>query len=228
MRAKSGDAQAREELVRENLALVHYVLRRFRDRPAEYDDLFQYGCMGLVKAVDRFDPSYGVRFSTYAVPLILGEVRRYLRDDGPVHVSRTIHDHALAVERFCESYLQAHDREATINEISEGLQISKEDVLLALNSRQRVRSLSEPVGNDEGMRLMDTIGVDVMDAVDRRLVLTRMLQELAPEERKIILRRYFARSTQSEIAGEMGLTQVQVSRMEKKILKRMKAKAGEG
>ena len=92
--------QARDELVEENLPLVHYVLRRFRDRGADYEDLFQYGCMGLLKAIDRFDPAYGARFSTYAVPVILGEVRRFLRDDGPVHVSRTIHDNALRVERY--------------------------------------------------------------------------------------------------------------------------------
>lgn len=228
MRAKAGDAQAREELVQENLALVHYVLKRFRDRSAEYEDLFQYGCMGLVKAIDRFDPEYGVRFSTYAVPLIMGEVRRYLRDDGPVHVSRTIHDHAAAVERFCEGYVQENGREPVLSEIAEGMRLPVEDVLLALGSRQRVRSLSEPVGADGSMRLMDTIGVDVMDQVDRRLTLSRLIGQLSPQERKIILRRYFARSTQSEIAGEMGLTQVQVSRMEKKILKQMRLNAGEG
>ena len=104
----------------ENLPLVHYVLRRFRDRGAEYEDLYQYGCIGLVKAVDRFDPSFHVRFSTYAVPIILGEVRRYLRDDGPVHVSRTIHDNAAAVERFREAFARDHAREPTVGEIAEG------------------------------------------------------------------------------------------------------------
>jgi len=226
MRAKAGDARAREELVQENMALVHYVLKRFRDRSAEYEDLFQYGCIGLVKAIDRFDPEYGVRFSTYAVPLIMGEVRRYLRDDGPVHVSRTIHDNAQAVERFCTAYQQENGREATLKEIAAGLQLSGEDVVLAMGSRRKVRSLSEPVGEEGGMRLMDTIGVDVMEKIDRRLTLSRMLAQLSPDERKIILRRYFARSTQSEIAGEMGMTQVQVSRMEKRILKRMRANAG--
>ena len=226
MRAKAGDSHAREELVQENLALVHYVLKRFRDRSAEYEDLFQYGCIGLVKAVDRFDPEYGVRFSTYAVPLIMGEVRRYLRDDGPVHVSRTIHDNAQAAERFCEGFLMENGREATLGEIASGLGLSSEDVVLALGCRQKVRSLSEPVGEEGGMRLMDTIGVDEMEKVDHRLTLSRMLAQLSPDERKIILRRYFTRSTQSEIADEMGLTQVQVSRMEKRILGRMRASAG--
>ncbi len=217
--------QARDELVEENLPLVHYVLRRFRDRGADYEDLFQYGCMGLLKAIDRFDPAYGARFSTYAVPVILGEVRRFLRDDGPVHVSRTIHDNALLVERYREEFMHGHAREPTVDEISEGAGISREDVVLALNANGRVRSLSEPVGGDGELRLMDVIGTETMGEVDQRLLLAGLLKELTPQERTIIIRRYFRSNTQSEIARDLGVSQVQVSRLEGKILKRMRERA---
>ncbi|MBQ8507034.1 MAG: sigma-70 family RNA polymerase sigma factor [Clostridia bacterium] len=211
--------------MKENMALVHYVLRRFRDRNAEYEDLFQYGCMGLLKAIDRFDPAYAVRFSTYAVPVILGEVRRYLRDTGPVHVSRTIHDNAIRVERFREEYIREFSREPALREIGEGTGLSHEDVLLAINANSRVRSLSEPVNGEGELRLMDVIGTDSMGAVDRRLMLRGLLQDLSPEERTIIIRRYFRRHTQTEIAKDMGISQVQVSRLEGRILKRMRARA---
>lgn len=227
-RAREGDANARKELVAQNMALVHYVLRRFRDRGAEYDDLFQYGCMGLLKAIDRFDPAYNVRFSTYAVPVILGEVRRYLRDDGPVHISRTIHDNAVRTERFRQEYIQLHRREPTILEISEGTGLSREDVMLAVNANSRVRSLSEPVGGDSELRLMDTIGEETMPAVDQRIMIAEMIRNLSPEERTIIIRRYFRRHTQTEIARDMGISQVQVSRLEGKILKRMRLSAEGG
>lgn len=209
----------------ENLPLVHFVLRRFRDRGAEYEDLFQYGCMGLLKAINRFDPSYNARFSTYAVPIILGEVRRYLRDDGPVHVSRTIHDNAIRVERFREEYVKERAREPTVQEISGGTGLDVENVLLALNARHRVRSLSEPVGAEGGLRLMDVIGEESMAEVDARLTLKTLLMELSPEERTLILRRYFQAHTQTAIARDMGVSQVQISRMEGRILKRMRARA---
>ena len=209
----------------ENLPLVHFVLRRFRDRGAEYEDLLQYGCLRLLKAIDRFDPAYNARFSTYAVPIILGEVRRYLRDDGSVHVSRTIHDNARQVDRFREEYIRENGREPTVQEIGEGTGLDMENVLLALNARQRVRSLSEPVGPGSELRLMDVIGEESMAEVDARLTLKKLLMELSPEERTIILRRYFQAHTQSAIARDMGVSQVQISRLEGRILKRMRARA---
>lgn len=209
----------------ENLPLVHFVLRRFRDRGAEYEDLFQYGCMGLLKAIDRFDTAYNVRFSTYAVPIILGEVRRFLRDDGAVHVSRTIHDNAIRVEHFREEYERERKREPTVQEIGAGTGLDVESVLLALNARQRVRSLCEPVGAGSELRLMDVIGEESMAKVDLRLTLKQLLMELSPEERTLILRRYLQSHTQSAIARDMGVSQVQISRLEARILKRMRARA---
>lgn len=227
-RARSGDSKAREELVKENLPLVHFVLRRFKDRNAEYEDIYQYGCMGLLKAIDRFDPAYNVRFSTYAVPIIMGEVRRFLRDDDPVHISRTIHDNSVTVERFRTQYVQQHQKEPSVGEIARETGLSSEDVLLCLNARQRVRSLSEPVGEGKQLRLMDVIGTETMAEVDSRIMLSRLMRDLSPEERSIIVRRYFHAHTQSAIARDMGISQVQVSRLESRILKRMRLNAESG
>ena len=223
-RAALGDKTARDEIIEENLPLVHYVARRFRDRGAEYEDLYQYGCIGLVKAVDRFDPSYNVRFSTYAVPIIMGEIRRFLRDDGPVHVSRTIHDNAVRIEKCRQAFLRDAGREPTLEEISRDTGISAENVLLASNARSRVRSLSEPVGEGE-IPLMDTLGETPMEQIDSRLALSQLLRELNDQECALIVRRYFHAHTQTAIARDMGVSQVQISRLESRIIKRLRAKA---
>ena len=211
--AQDGDAQARDRLVRENLALVKYIVKRFLNRGYEFDDLYQWGCLGLVKAIERFDPEYDVRFSTYAVPVIMGEIRRFLRDDGPVHVSRTIRE-------------QINDRRPELSEIAEALSIDRETAALAMGSMNRVRSLSEPVRGDSGLRLMDVIGHDVMQGVDRRLMLSGMLSSLPAKERTVIVRRYFMAHTQTRIAEDLGMTQVQVSRMESRVLKKLRQEAG--
>ncbi len=227
IRARNGDAAAREELVRENLGLVKYIVKRFLNRGVEYEDLFQYGCLGLLKAIDRFDPDYPVQFSTYAVPLVMGEIRRFLRDDGPVHVSRTIREHARTVAAFSEAFTQREKRAPGIGEIAEGTGLSREDALLALNSTRRVRSLSEPSGQEGDLRLMDVLGRDTMAAVDRSLTLNKLLNDLPPEDRALIVRRYFKAHTQTQIARDMGISQVQVSRLESRILKRMRMMAGQ-
>ena len=203
---------------------MHYVLRRFRDWGQDYEDLYQYGCMGLIKAIDRFDPTLGTRFSTYAVPVILGEVRRFLRDDAPVHISRAIRDDAQRIERYREGFLREHAREPTVDELGAGTGLDREAVVLALNARREVKSLYEPVGGDGELRLMDVIGEESMGEVDRRLLLAGLLKELSPQERTIIIRRYFRSNTQSEIARDLGVSQVQVSRLERKILNRLRAR----
>jgi len=218
--------QAREELVSENIALVKFIVKRFMDRGVEYDDLFQYGCLGLLKAIDRFDPAFSVQFSTYAVPVIMGEIRRFLRDDGPVHVSRTIYEQARRVEKFCAEYQVEHGIRPDIGQIANATGMNREDVVLAINSRNRVRSLNEPVRSESDLRLMDVIGDECMQEVDQRLVLSKLLRDLTQEERNIIVRRYFMSHTQTEIARDMGISQVQVSRMEGRILKRMRSLAG--
>ena len=227
MRAHEGDMQAREELVEENMALVRFLVKRFAGRGADSEDLFQYGCMGLLKAIDRFDPEFSVQFSTYAVPVILGEIRRYLRDDGPIHVSRTIHDNARRVEQFCAEWREKYSAEPNVSDVVDGLEMSREDVLLALNARNRVRSLSEPIGGDGALRLMDVLGTEPMRDIDSRLTLAKLLRDLPDEERTLIVRRYFKSHTQTEIARDMGVSQVQVSRMESRIIKKMRKIAGE-
>lgn len=207
-----------------NLALVKYIVRRFLGRGVEYDDLYQWGCLGLLKAIDRFDPAYAVQFSTYAVPVIMGEIRRCLRDDGPVHVSRAIHDQARKIENFAHDFEAERCRAPTLEEIASALGLDRESVVLAMNSKKGVRSLSEPVGN-EGLRLMDVLGADTMSGVDARLTLARMLRDLTDQERVVIVRRYFQSHTQTQIARDMGISQVQVSRMESRILKRMRLMA---
>ena len=196
-------------------------------RGVEFDDLYQWGCLGLVKAIDRFDPDYPVQFSTYAVPVIMGEIRRFLRDDGAVHVSRTIHEQARSIERFAAEFEAREHRRPDIGEIAEGVGLPREAVALAMNSRNRVRSLSEPVKGDSELRLMDVLGTEPMNRVDNRLTLAKMLRDLTDQERAIIVRRYFQSHTQTQIAKDMGLSQVQVSRMESRILKRMRGMAGE-
>ena len=226
VRAKNGDRAARDALVEQNLALVKYIVKRFMGRGAEFDDLYQWGCLGLVKAIDRFDPDYPVRFSTYAVPVIMGEIRRFLRDDGAVHVSRTIREQAQHIERYVRDCEAREGRRPDVGEIAQALNMDREGVVMAMNSQGRVRSLSEPIRSDGDLRLMDVIGTEPMQAVDTRLMLSKLLRDLPDQERTIILRRYFKSHTQTEIARDMGISQVQVSRMESRILKRMRAMAG--
>ena len=218
--------QAREALVSQNLALVKYIVKRFLGRGVEFDDLFQWGCLGLVKAIDRFDPDYPVQFSTYAVPVIMGEIRRCLRDDGPIHVSRTIHEQARRIDQYARAYEAEHHCAPDIGDIAEALDMDREAVVLAMNSKKQVRSLSEPIGGESGLRLMDVLGADTMGRVDNRLTLSMLLRDLTDQERAIIVRRYFQSHTQTQIARDMGLSQVQVSRLESRIIKRMREKAG--
>ena len=226
IKAQNGDLRVREQLVQENIALVKHLVKRFLNRGMDYDDLFQTGCLGLMKAIDRFDPGYAVQFSTYAVPVILGEIRRCLRDDGLIHVSRTIQEQARRVEAYRSASEAQEGRCPSISEIANALEMEASDVLLAVNSRNRLRSLSEPVSGESDTRLMDVVGCECMNAVDQRLTLSQLLEDLNAEERALILRRYFKSHTQTQIARDMGISQVQVSRMESRIIKRMRAMAG--
>ncbi len=220
-RAKLGDADAMKQMVENNLALVKYVVKRFQGVGRDWDDLYQLGCMGLVKAVKNFDTAYDVKFSTYAVPVILGEVRRFLRDDGPMRVSRSIKDNA----RKIAVYLQACEIEGkmpTIGEIAEHTGLDREEAVLAFDSLRPARSLSEPIGTDGSLTLGDTLGADPFGVVDQKIELEQLLAVLDERERELLVRRYYDRWTQSQIALSLGMTQVQVSRMESKLLKRLR------
>ena len=220
--AQAGDKAALEQLVTENAALVKFVAKRYLNRGREFDDLDQLGCLGLLKASRNFDVDYGVQFSTYAVPLILGEIRRYLRDDGLVRVSRSIKENAAKVNRAAEKLFSESGQEPDIQALSEATQLSQDEVLMALEASRPTRSLNEPLSSDGSLILADTLGVDETEETDQRIALSQMLAELSEQERMLLERRYFLRHTQSAIAKDMGVSQVQISRMESRILKKLR------
>ena len=221
--AQNGDECAREELVHGNIKLVLSVVKKFNNRKENLDDIFQVGCLGLLKAIDNFDFSHGVRFSTYAVPMIIGEIRRYLRDNSPIRISRSLKDIAYKALQFKEQYINEFQKEPTIEIIAEELELEEIDVVIALEAMQDPVSIYTPIynnGNDE-IYLMDQISDD--EEVEDRRVLKMTIQQgmkrLNQREREIINKRYFLDKTQMEIAEEIGISQAQVSRLEKSALK---------
>lgn len=226
-RAQEGDRNARDELVQNNIGLVRSIVYRFRNRGYEAEDLFQVGCIGLIKAIDHFDLTYDVRFSTYAVPLITGEIRRFLRDDGMLKVSRTLKQQALTVNRAAEQWRNAHGREAALEELSTQTGIPTEDIVLAISANAEVDSLYRRIPGDAGreITLQEQIR-DEKNEIEMRLnhvFLEQALAALTKEERQLISLRYFHRKTQTETAKTLGMTQVQVSRKEKQLLLKMRA-----
>ncbi len=228
-RAQSGDATAMQRLVEGNLPLVKFVVRRYLHRGKPYEDLYQYGCLGLLQAIRRFDTHYEVAFSTYAVPVMMGEIQRFLRDDHPMRVSRAIRENATRIAAYVEQAERATGQSPRAEEIARALGLTQEDVLMASSASRPVRSLSEPVLRDEeSVSLEDTIGVDPTEEIDRRLTLSQTMDRLTSEERLLIEQRYFERKTQTEIAALLHTSQVRVSRMERRILAQMRTYMGAG
>ena len=226
IRAHNGDAEARDELIAGNLRLVLSIIQRFSSRGENPDDLFQVGCVGLIKAVDNFDLSLDVKFSTYAVPMIIGEVRRYLRDNNSIRVSRSLRDTAYKAIYAREQLMKKQDREPTICEIADEVGISKEDIVFALDAIQSPISLYDPVYSDGGdtLYVMDQIS-DKKNKEDnwiREISLNEALQRLPERERHIINMRFYEGKTQMEVAKEIHISQAQVSRLEKNALKTMR------
>lgn len=221
--AQNGDDDAKEKLVTENLPLVKSIVRRFKGR-LEYDDLMQLGAMGFLKAVLGFDASFGVRFSTYAVPMITGEIKRFLRDDGAVKVSRWAKTLSAKISAYLDEVRKSDAREPTVDELAEKFGCERGDIVFALDTAQFVVSLSES-GDDDGTPLGDRIagGETPEEGIDG-LMLRDSIMELPEREKKIIILRYFRDKTQSEVAGELGVSQVQVSRLENKILQKIREK----
>ncbi len=219
--AQAGDKEAAEAMAIRHEALVRYVAKRFSGRGREMEDLYQLGRLGLIKAVRNFNTEYTVKFSTYAVPLILGEIRRFLRDDGQIHISRSIRENAAKAARLIEQ----EGEEMPVSVMAEKLGLSMEETVLAMEAGRSVRSLSEPIGEDGGLLLQDTIGEDRTGEMVNRMALSEMLGKLTPFERELIERRYFLEQTQTSIAKDLGMTQVQISRLESRILKRMREQA---
>ena len=225
-KVKAGDKETRDKFIQGNLRLVLSVIQRFSNRGENPDDLFQVGCIGLIKALDNFDTSHGVKFSTYAVPMIIGEIRRYLRDNNSIRVSRTMRDLAYKSLQAREVLASRLQREPTVTEIAQELDAKREDVVMALESIQEPVSLFEPVFHDDGDALyvmdqvQDTKNTDVKWI--ENLSLSEAMKKLSPRERHILNMRFFEGKTQMEVAKEISISQAQVSRLEKNALKYMR------
>lgn len=223
---KAGDMEVRDKFITGNLRLVLSVIQRFTGRGENPDDLFQVGCIGLIKALDNFDLSHGVKFSTYAVPMIIGEVRRYLRDNNSIRVSRSLRDIAYKALQARERLSNELSREPSITEIAEDIEVAREDVVLALDSIQEPVSLFEPLFHDDGdaVYVMDQVQ-DTKNTDERwieNISLSEAMNKLAPREKHILQMRFFEGKTQMEVAEEISISQAQVSRLEKNALKYMR------
>ena len=228
-KSHQGDEEARAQLVQENAGLVWCVVKRFLHRGAEAEDLFQIGNIGLLKAIDKFDLSYEVKFSTYAVPMISGEIKRFLRDDGMIKVSRSLKELAYKSCACRERLQEDWGREPTITEIASELKVETEELLMAMDASSEIESLHKPIYQKEGqeLRLMDKLPEqeEQEDRILDHMLLQELLTYLDKEERRLIYLRYFANQTQSQVGKELGISQVQVSRMEKRILRSLQESA---
>lgn len=212
----------RDEMIEENLGLVHACARRFTGRGAEYDDLVQAGCVGLIKAVDNFDESRGFSFSTYAVPVILGEIKRIFRDDGTVKISRIIKERSRKVAVFTENFSEKNGREPNLSEIAKALEISEEDVAQAINAALPVFSLTDDDSQKDFDVPVESYDTEIAD----RIALNQMLKSLDEKDRQLIELRYFKGLTQAKTAAALSMTQVQVSRKEKALLSTLRKSLG--
>ncbi len=225
-RAQQGDSSAENFLVENNIGLVRSVVKRFMNRGCEYDDLVQIGSIGLLKAIKKFDLSYSVRFSTYAIPMIIGEIKRFLRDDGMIKVSRNLKEIANKANIIKETLEKDFGREPTIAELASELDVSKEELVMALDSVHATQYLYETIHQDDGSPILLIDKIDCNEGEDigliDRIALKEMLTSLEPKERQIIMLRYFKDKTQCQIAEMLGMSQVQVSRIEKKIILKLR------
>ncbi|WP_347549780.1 RNA polymerase sporulation sigma factor SigF [Pseudalkalibacillus hwajinpoensis] len=222
--SQDGDQEARDLIVQKNMRLVWSVVQRFLNRGYEADDLFQIGCIGLLKSVDKFDLSYDVKFSTYAVPMIIGEIQRFIRDDGTVKVSRSLKETGNKVRKARDELSKTLGRTPTINEIAEQIEVTPEEVVMAQEAVRAPSSIHETVYENDGdpITLLDQIADHTDSAWFDKIALKDALQHLDARERLIVYLRYDKDQTQSEVANRLGISQVQVSRLEKKILKQIK------
>jgi len=228
-KAKKGDKHAQSVLIEKNMGLVWSIVKRFQNRGYEAEDLFQIGCIGLMKAITKFDSSYEVKFSTYAVPMIIGEIKRFLRDDGLIKVSRSLKELSIKVKATKENMLKELGREPAIGEIAESLNIPSEEIVMAMEATYAPEYLYDSVaeGDNSPILLIDRLGAEESpgetDLIDK-IALRQVLDTLNPREKQIIILRYFKEKTQTQIAKMLGISQVQVSRLEKKILLDLKSK----
>ena len=228
--SREGDKEARDLVVTQNIGLVWSIVRRFSNRGHEMEDLFQIGSIGLIKAIDKFDYSFDVKFSTYAVPMITGEIKRFLRDDGMIKVSRTLKESATKIRAYRERFGNIYGKEPTIDEIEKELSIAKDEILMAMEIGAEVESLYKTIYQGDGspIYLIDKLAEtkDESEYMIDKLALKEIIASLDEREQEIIRLRYFNDRTQTDIAKELGISQVQVSRMEKRILKILRDRLG--
>ncbi|MBP3469810.1 MAG: SigB/SigF/SigG family RNA polymerase sigma factor [Lachnospiraceae bacterium] len=229
--SQKGDREVRTHLIEQNLGLVRHIVKRYQGRGCDPEDLFQIGVIGLIKAVDHFDLEREVQFSTYAVPMIMGEIKRFFRDDGIVKVSRGIKENAYRIRQSMEQYASQHGREASVQELQELTGLDREDIVLALEAGYEVESIYQAAykNDDSEVLLIDKLPgeKDEHERLTNHIVLQELMGRMEERDRQLINLRYFENKTQTEVAGMLGISQVQVSRQEKKILLRMRAAIGE-
>ena len=230
IKAQKGNEDTMEKLIESNKGLIWSIIRRFKDRGIEIDDLYQIGVLGLIKSIKKFDTTFDVRLSTYAVPYIMGEIKRHIRDDGPIKVSRSIKELGRKVMEIQREQLKKTGQDISISQVAKKLKVSKEEVALALDSFNPVESIySNMSDKEDGQTLLDTISsnVDEQQEIINRLSLKQLIEDLDNNEKQIIILRYYKGKTQAEVAKILKTSQVQISRIEKKILERMKVKLWE-
>lgn len=225
--SQKGDKNAREQLIKENAPLVKSIVKRYLNRGSDFEDLYQVGLMGLLKAISHFDLNFDVRFSTYAVPMICGEVKRFIRDDNSVKMSRSLKELQQKIRYQRQKLSISLGREPGVNELSRAIGANVEDVLCALESMQQLKSLDEPVFDESGSTLKEIIEDNKNRAsLNDKLALYQCLDQLEEREKKIILLRYFKDMTQTKIADIMGISQVQISRIESRVIEKLRKKLG--
>lgn len=226
--AQNGNKEIMQKIIEKNNGLIWSIVKRFVGRGYETEDLYQIGCMGFIKAIQRFDLNYDVKISTYAVPYILGEIKRFLRDDGPIKVSRSIKELAIKIREIQKDYLNKNGEEIGVVELAKILKIPKEEVAVAIDSIKPLESINEEAFGDDkdGMSKIELISnkTDEAEMVANRVTIKQLMNDLNDREKELIKLRYYNEKTQSDVAKLLGITQVQVSRMEKKILSTMKMK----
>jgi len=227
LKAQNGDKYILQKIVQENQGLVWGIVKRFSGRGYEIEDLYQIGAIGFIKAIKRFDVNFDVQLSTYAVPYIIGEIKRFIRDDGPIKVSRSIKELNIKIKEFQKRYLLNNGIEASLSDIAKEFKINKEEVTEALEASKPIESIyQETEGKDSSIALIDKICTDEDEVakIDNKLAIKELISNLENRDREIILLRYYKDKTQSQVAKILGISQVQVSRIEKKILNSMRLK----
>ena len=228
--AQNGDQEVMEKILKDNNGLTWSIVKRFSGRGYEMEDLYQIGCMGFIKAIKRFDTSFDVKISTYAVPYILGEIKRFIRDDGPIKISRSIKELNIKIIELQKEYLNKYGKEITLEQLAKELKTSKEDIAMALDSARPVNSIEDSQyrdnKTDKTISLIDQLssGKDEENEITNRITIKKLISELKDNEKEVILLRYYKGKTQMQVAKILGITQVQVSRIERKVLDNMKRK----